>query len=170
MARWSLSPVAGDTVQALRESFNRQIQDQNLILAELEQVEQQVKGQNGYAPQISNTLDMQGNDITGLPHRPADDTAACSLAFHKSGDFLYSESDTFIAEKPIQGLTARTPSELVTLGQLQQAIQQNNPALAPLYAAVPFYPSNAAAIAGGLAIGALYRTGSADPDPLCVVE
>jgi len=33
----------------------------------------------------------------------------------------------------------------------------------------PVYANNAAAIAGGLAVGSTYRTG-ADPDPLCIVH
>lgn len=36
-------------------------------------------------------------------------------------------------------------------------------------AQLPVYANNAAAVAGGLAAGALYRTG-ADPDPVCVVH
>jgi hypothetical protein len=34
---------------------------------------------------------------------------------------------------------------------------------------LPVYANNAAALAGGLAVGAFYRTG-ADPDPVCVVH
>jgi hypothetical protein len=34
---------------------------------------------------------------------------------------------------------------------------------------IPVYANNAAALAGGLAVGSLYRTG-ADPDPLCIVH
>lgn len=34
---------------------------------------------------------------------------------------------------------------------------------------VPVYANNAAAISGGLVVGALYRTG-ANPDPLCIVH
>lgn len=35
--------------------------------------------------------------------------------------------------------------------------------------AVPIYVNNAAAVAGGLAVGGLYRT-NADPDPICIVH
>lgn len=38
-----------------------------------------------------------------------------------------------------------------------------------LLTSVPVYADNAAAITGGLVIGALYRTG-ADPDHLCIVH
>lgn len=34
---------------------------------------------------------------------------------------------------------------------------------------IPVYANNAAAIAGGLAVGDYYRTG-ADPDPVCIVH
>lgn len=34
---------------------------------------------------------------------------------------------------------------------------------------IPIYANNAAAIAGGLGVGAIYRTG-ADPDPICTVH
>jgi hypothetical protein len=34
---------------------------------------------------------------------------------------------------------------------------------------LPVYANNAAAVAGGLAVGDFYRTG-ADPDPVCVVH
>lgn len=122
MPRWSLSPTTGATVGELRESLNQRLVDLDLILGELEQLEQQLKGSNGYTAQMSGTLDMQGNRLKGLPLRPKDDSEACSWQFHRNGDFLYSESDTFSTKKRIAHNPARTGGESVTLKQLRDAL------------------------------------------------
>lgn len=118
MPRWSLSPATGDTVQALKDSLNQRLVDLDLILSELEQVEQQVKGQGGYTAQMSGPLDMRGFRLMGLPDRPRDRSDACSWRFHQSGDFMYSESDTFRTDKRVEHQPATTGSGSVTLDQL----------------------------------------------------
>lgn len=118
MSRWTLAPITGDTVQDLRASMNARNADLDLILAELEQVELQVKGQGGYTAKIDNMLDMQGNPIMGLPMIPQQDSEACSLGFHKMGGVLYSETNTYATEKTIEHADAVTGRGSVTLDQL----------------------------------------------------
>ena len=124
MPRWSLAPVTGDTAQALKDSLNQRLVDLDLILGELEQVEQQVKGQGGYTAQMSGPLDMQGHRLMGLPDRPRDRSDACSWRFHQSGDFLYSESNTFSTDKRIEHQPAVNVNGSVTLDQLLAILAQ----------------------------------------------
>ena len=124
MPRWSIPRVTGDDLLALRDDINRSIEDHNLVLAELEQLEQQLKGQGGYVAELSSNLRMNGHAITGLPARPANDSAATSLAFLKSGRLLYSESNSFVTDKTIVGVAAVSPNGLVTLEQLKALIAQ----------------------------------------------
>lgn len=119
MSRWTLAPVTGDTVAELRASMNARTADLDLILAEIEQVELQVKGQGGYTAKISNMLDMQGNPVTGLPMMPRHDSEACSLGFHKMGGVLYSETGNFNTDKTIEHADAVTGRGSVTLDQLR---------------------------------------------------
>jgi hypothetical protein len=115
MARWSI-PRVRDNDSA---SINRTIEDLNLILAELEQLEQQLKGQGGYVAELSSDLQMNGNRIRGLPSRPKNDDEPASWRYQKSGAFLFSEDDVFITNKAILGVAAASASGLVTLDQLQ---------------------------------------------------
>ena len=124
MPRWSIPRVTGDDLPTLRDDINRSIEDNNLVLAELEQLEQQLKGQGGYVAELSSNLRMNGHAITGLPAHPANDSAATSLAFLKSGRLLYSESDSFITDKTIVGVAAVSPNGLATLAQIQQLLAE----------------------------------------------
>ena len=124
MPRWSIPRVTGDDLPALRDDMNRSIEDHNLILAELEQLEQQLKGQGGYVAELSSELRMNGNAVTGLPARPKNDSAATSLVFLKSGRLLYTETDAFVTDKTIIGVAAVSPNGLATLAQIQQLLAE----------------------------------------------
>lgn len=61
MSRWALSPIlpGSDPLEALSQL----VTEQNLILAEIEQFELQVKGQGGYEAQIAGNLNLQGGRV-----------------------------------------------------------------------------------------------------------
>jgi hypothetical protein len=102
------------------------VTDLNLIFAEQEQDSLQIRGESGYVPKLSNTLDMQGHGITGLPARPQSDTDATSFRYTKSGDLLFSQSDTFITSRRIRHATAREDHDSLTLAHARNLIAEQN--------------------------------------------
>ena len=67
------------------------------------------------------------------------------------------------------GFTSAPGIQLENDGHTGIAIRPGSGGLSISIASVPVYADNAAAIAGGLVAGDIYRTG-ADPDPLCIVH
>lgn len=123
MSRWSLTPqLPGESAE---QALARLIQDMELILAEQEQIELELRGTAGRTTSRAGPLNMQGQRITNLPDRPQSDADACSLHFHKSGDFLYAENGApFRTDRTIEHAAATTPQGSVTLGQLEALLAQ----------------------------------------------
>ena len=130
MSRWSLiPPLPGESPT---QALERLVTEQNLIYAELEQLDLQLRGDGGYTARLSGTLDAQGNRITGLPQRPQTDTDAISLSFAKSGRFMYTEGDTFQTSRRVEHAQAISREDSVTLGQLEALLAARmNDALPP---------------------------------------
>lgn len=148
MSKWTLTPPlpGEDPAQAL----SRLAHDLNLILAEQEQLDLQSRGDGGYITQRKGPLDMAGHQVTGLPSQPQDDSAACSLHFHKSGRMLYTEGDSFSTDKTIQHAPATQGNESTTFAQLQDFINTALKSIMPRGVIVQWHDTIATIPAGWL--------------------
>jgi hypothetical protein len=88
--------------------------------------------------------------------------------FNAPSDWTATTGDTQILHKPTLGTAAAKDVPATGNASATEVVLGSDTRLAAL-TFLPVYANNAAAITGGLAAGAFYRTG-ADPDPVCVVH
>lgn len=132
MAKWSLAPIEGSTVEELKAALQQHVSDLSLIFGELEQIELQVKGQGGYTPTVSNTLDLQGNSVMNA--RPSRmDTEY--ITRKEAQDFsLYAKGGMHKARGRIQAMSGLTVTSAVAqddalpLGQAEKMMAGAIPA------------------------------------------
>ena len=87
-------------------------------------------------------------------------------AFIRTGSYLKFVTDGVVAAGSIPTAISITTG---SSGLGTERLRITSGGNIVLSSGLPVYANNAAAIAGGLAVGSLYRTG-ADPDPVCIVH
>jgi hypothetical protein len=121
-----------------------------------------------------NTIDLFGNP------RPHGTHNLVSIGVHEgiysvpSGDYYVVSNSVVILKGLIQSWSQKSSGRIPIMDVINaHTANRNNPhqvKLSQLYpGALSVYANNAAAIAGGLIVGQIYRTGG-DPDTICVVH
>jgi hypothetical protein len=104
---------------------------------------------------------------------PTAPTGACNVVFQTDGLTPMASWTAFdplmIGDTGTGGWSGNAPAPAAGDAAAGKYLSAAGTWSAPFSAGLPVYANNAAAVAGGLAVGAFYRTG-ADPDPVCVVH